>query len=145
MADVHTPAQRSHNMSRVKGRNTGPEMLVRRYLHAVGFRYGLHAKRLPGTPDLVLTKYKTVVFVHGCFWHLHPNCPKSSIPDQNRPFWEAKLKGNALRDQLNREKLFQAGWKVLVVWECELSKARRAETLKNLAAAIGGGSVYLGT
>lgn len=117
MVDVLTPEQRRLNMSRVKGRNTRPEMLLRRGLHARGFRFRLHSKELPGRPDLVFPKHRACVFVHGCFWHGH-TCALSKMPSTRKEFWENKISGNRARDQKVAQALFDSGWKVLIVWEC---------------------------
>lgn len=106
-------------MAAVRTRDTAPEMRVRRALHAAGLRYRLHDRRLPGSPDLVFARYRAVVFVHGCFWHQHPGCPKSALPATNHEFWAHKLRGNAERDRRQVAALEQAGWRVHVVWECE--------------------------
>ena len=119
MADVHSIATRSYNMSRIKGKDTKPEMLVRRYLHAHGFRYRLHDKKLPGKPDLVFPKYKTVIFVNGCFWHAH-NCHLFKWPSTRKDFWESKILSNKVRDQENLKQYSDAGWKTLIIWECAL-------------------------
>jgi DNA mismatch endonuclease (patch repair protein) len=121
MADVHSRETRSYNMSRIKGKNTKPEMLVRQFLHAHGYRYRLHDKKLPGKPDIVLPKYKTVIFVHGCFWHHHENCKWGKIPPNNQEYWIPKLLGNSIRDKKHKKDLKQNGWKVLVIWECSLN------------------------
>lgn len=138
MADVHEPEVRSYNMSRIKGKNTKPEMLVRKYLHAQGFRYGLHNKKLPGKPDLVLRKHKTVIFVHGCFWHSHKECRYFVIPKTRTEWWTEKLNKNKVNDSKHIQHLQKAGWKVIVVWECELKPDKRAETLESLAERIVG-------
>ena len=118
--DVHSKEIRSYNMSRIKGKGTKPEEVVRKYLFKHGFRYRKNDKNLPGSPDVVLPKYKTVVFVNGCFWHVHENCPKFVWPSSNKEFWKEKLLRNKQRDQENYEKLKSMDWKVLVVCECEL-------------------------
>jgi DNA mismatch endonuclease (patch repair protein) len=119
MTDVHTPEQRSRNMSAIRNKNTAPEMSVRRALHALGFRYRLHRKDLPGRPDIVIPKYNAVIFVHGCFWHLH-TCPYGKPkPATNADFWAQKRKGNLDRDRRNHRILKSLGWRVFVVWECE--------------------------
>lgn len=120
MADVHDPATRSYNMSRIKGKNTKPEVLVRKFLFAQGFRFRLHDKKLPGTPDIVLPKYKTAIFVNGCFWHGHQECKYFVLPKSNTQFWNDKIAKNVKKDILNQIKLVEMGWKVIVVWECEL-------------------------
>jgi DNA mismatch endonuclease (patch repair protein) len=132
MADVHDKKTRSYNMSRIKGKNTKPEMLVRKFLHANGFRYRLHVKDLPGKPDIVLPKYKTVIFVHGCFWHKHFNCKHNKLPKKNHDYWIPKLDGNKDRDKKHIKELKSIDWKVITVWECGLSKANIDDTLNNL-------------
>ena len=116
------PDKRSWNMSRIRSRNTGPEKALRSMLHQAGFRYRLHDKKLPGRPDLVLKKYKTVIFVHGCFWHRHNGCTNSVLPKTRADFWKAKLDGNVARDIKNARALSVSGWTVIIVWECELKK-----------------------
>lgn len=120
MADVVDKATRSRMMSGIQGKNTKPELLARKYLHSSGFRYRLHAKELPGKPDLVFPKYKAVVFVHGCFWHQHPRCKLATMPASNVEFWKQKLGANRERDQRNKRMLKALGWSVLTVWECQL-------------------------
>lgn len=120
MTDVHSKTVRSFNMSRIKGKDTKPEMLVRRFLHANGFRYKLHDKTLPGKPDIVLPKYKTVIEVQGCYWHGHQNCRYSHLPKSNTEFWKEKIGANVKRDKENLKKLKELGWNVIVIWECEL-------------------------
>lgn len=120
MTDSLSPGERSRVMSRVRGKDTRPEMLVRRLLHGAGFRYRLHDGSLPGKPDLVFPRRRKVIFVHGCFWHRHEGCALARIPKSNRSFWLAKLDGNKARDETNQHRLREAGWGVLVVWECEL-------------------------
>ena len=114
------PEQRSRNMSAIKNRNTKPELAVRRALHAFGFRFRLHRQDLPGKPDIVLPKFKTVVFVNGCFWHQHSGCRFASKPVTRQDFWQTKLARNVERDIQNYAKLIELGWRVIVVWECEL-------------------------
>jgi DNA mismatch endonuclease (patch repair protein) len=111
-------------MSGIRGRDTKPEIIVRKYLHARGLRYRIAPKNLPGKPDIVLPKYRTVVFVHGCFWHRHHGCRYAATPASNRDFWQAKFKQNLARDTLVRTQLEKHGWKVLIVWECEVSLGR---------------------
>ena len=113
--------QRSRNMSAIKSKNTKPEIKVRKVLHSMGYRFRLHRKDLPGSPDIVLPKYKTVIFVHGCFWHRHENCKYASTPKTRQEFWEAKFRENINRDKLNQENLSSKGWKIIVVWECEIN------------------------
>jgi DNA mismatch endonuclease (patch repair protein) len=118
--DIYSPAKRSEIMSRVPSQGTVPEMRVRRALHRLGFRFRLHRRDLPGSPDLVLPKHRVVVFVHGCFWHQHPGCKKATVPKQNRKFWIAKLARNCQRDQEVEAALIALGWRVITVWECEI-------------------------
>lgn len=115
-------------MSRIKGKDTGPERTVRSLLHTIGYRFRLHAKGLPGRPDIVLRKYSTVIFVHGCFWHRHRGCRNCTTPTNNRAFWVKKLKGNEVRDRRNALALRRAGWRVIVVWECETEREERLRT-----------------
>ena len=114
--------QRSRNMSAIKSKNTKPEIAVRKLLHSMGFRFRLHRKDLPGSPDIVLPKYKTVIFVHGCFWHRHENCKYASNPKTRKEFWESKFKANVKRDFEIQEKIKNIGWQSVVIWECELTK-----------------------
>src|SRR4051812_18275519 len=111
MADVHTPEWRSYNMSRIKSKNTNPEMVVRRYLYQLGFRYRLHVKTLPGNPDLVIRKYNTVIFIHGCFWHGHANCKYYKPPRTRAEFWQLKISRNQTRDEKNIQALLALGYK----------------------------------
>lgn len=118
--DTLTPVQRSERMSRVRGRDTQPELLVRKALHARGYRYRLYDKRLPGTPDLVFPRWRKVLFVHGCFWHAHENCALARMPKSRLEFWRPKLEGNRARDDRKLAELRALGWDAMVVWECEL-------------------------
>jgi DNA mismatch endonuclease, patch repair protein len=124
MADVLTPEQRRHNMQRVQGRDTKPEMLVRRNLHSRGFRYRLHRSDLPGRPDLVFPKYHAVIFIHGCFWHGH-DCPLFQWPATRKGFWREKIERTRTRDRQAIKELKEAGWRILVVWECALRGPER--------------------
>jgi len=117
--DRLTPEERSQNMSRIRNKDTRPEKIVRSLLHRLGFRFRLHRRDLPGTPDIVLPGRKAVIFVHGCFWHQHKGCKDSGIPKTNTEFWETKLNKNVERDKKNTAALKQLGWKVLEIWECE--------------------------
>ena len=112
--------QRSRNMSAIKSKNTKPEIKVRKVLHSMGYRFRLHSKDLPGSPDIVLPKYKTVIFVHGCFWHRHHNCKYASTPKTRQEFWNKKFNENINRDKINQENLSSKGWKIIIVWECEI-------------------------
>lgn len=118
--DKLDPERRSANMARVRGKDTAPEMRVRRVAHRLGLRFRLHRKDLPGRPDLVFPKHRLAVFVHGCFWHRHPGCSRASTPATRSDFWQAKFKGNVARDQRQQEALEALGWRVLILWECEL-------------------------
>ena len=120
MADVHDTITRSYNMSQVKGKNTKPELLVRKFLHANGFRYRLHVKDLPGKPDIVLPKYRTVIFVHGCFWHGHQHCNKARLPKTNFEWWKKKINANIINDERAIKSLKENHWHVIIVWACEL-------------------------
>jgi DNA mismatch endonuclease (patch repair protein) len=120
MTDNLTKEKRSWIMSRIKNKNTKPEIQVRSLLHSMGFRFRLHRRDLPGKPDIVLPKYNTAIFVNGCFWHVHENCKDSTIPKTNTSFWEKKLKRNIERDRKIYDQLKGTGWKVVIVWECEL-------------------------
>ena len=121
MADVFDRRTRSWVMGRVRSADTAPERRVRRWLHAQGFRFRLHRKDLPGKPDIVLPGLRSVVFVHGCFWHGHPGCPRSRLPASNKAYWMRKIEGNVARDKRTARKLRRGGWHVFTVWECMLS------------------------
>ena len=123
MADFLSPQERSERMARIRGQNTRPELQLRSLLHASGLRYRLHVHDLPGRPDIVFPKYQAVVFVHGCFWHHHGGCRIANTPKSNTAFWEDKFRRNQTRDARNSSLLEEAGWRVLVVWECELSSS----------------------
>ena len=135
MADVHSPETRSYNMSRIRGKDTKPEELVRKYLFSQGFRYRKNDARLPGKPDIVLPKYKTVIFVNGCFWHKH-DCPRFVWPSSNQDYWIPKITRNMKRDIINHDLLRLQGWNVIVVWECELKKSVRENRLERLINEI---------
>jgi DNA mismatch endonuclease (patch repair protein) len=126
MTDVLTRAQRTFNMTRIKGKDTKPEMLIRRGLHALGLRYRLHSRRLPGSPDLVFRRHSAVIFVHGCFWHRHA-CRMFKMPSTRRGFWAKKIAGNAERDAKTVKLLRRQGWRVMAIWECALRGKRRLE------------------
>lgn len=135
MTDVKSPEARSRNMAAIKNRDTKPEEIVRKHLFSLGFRYRKNDPKLAGKPDIVLPKYKTVVFINGCFWHMHVGCKYFVWPKQNAEFWRQKISGNADRDQRNYVALKEAGWRVIVVWECELKQSRE-ETLTTLVRDI---------
>lgn len=139
--DVHDKETRSYNMSRIKGKNTKPEEVVRKYLFSKGFRYRKNDRRLPGTPDIVLPKYRTVVFVNGCFWHGHENCRFFVIPKTNTEFWINKIERNRQRDKKQTAELEKQGWKVLIIWECQLKKKFFDSTMEQLTASITGQSI----
>jgi len=120
--DVLTPEQRHRVMSSIRSKDTTPELAVRRILHALGFRFRLHDRRIPGKPDLVLKRHGTVVFVHGCFWHRHSGCRHATVPATNPEFWSEKFHRNVLRDQRNQAELRRLGWRVVVIWECAVRK-----------------------
>lgn len=130
--DVHSKEIRSFNMSRIRGKNTKPEELVAKYLFSQGFRYRRNVKKLPGTPDIVMKKYKTVIFINGCFWHAHEGCKYFVLPDNNKEFWKEKLFRNRERDFEKKVQLEKLGWKVITIWECQLKKDKIDETLENL-------------
>lgn len=136
MADVHDKATRSFNMSRIKGKNTKPEMLVRKFLHARGFRYKLHDKNLPGKPDLVLPKYKTVIFIHGCYWHKHEGCKYFVVPKTRTEWWLNKINGNVANDRKALADLKNNNWKIITIWECELKTGKAERSLSNLLASL---------
>ena len=132
MADVLTPEQRRKCMSQIRSKNTKPEMIVRKYLFAHGFRFRINVKKLHGTPDIVLKKYRTVIFVNGCFWHGHEECKYYVLPKTNVNFWKSKIEGNMARDLQNRILLRKMGWHVIQLWECQLKRKHCAATLNGL-------------
>ena len=136
MADKHSKETRSYNMSRIRGKNTKPEEIVRKYLFAQGFRYRKNDSRFPGKPDIVLPKYKTVIFVNGCFWHGHEGCRYFVWPKNNASFWRSKINGNIQRDARNVQLLVDRGWKIITIWECELKNGPREDTLTALAKKL---------
>ena len=133
--DKISPIERSKVMAQVKGKNTGPEKRVRSLLHKNGFRFRLHRKDLPGAPDIVLPKRKIVIFVHGCFWHRHPGCKRASTPTSNVDYWNSKFTRNQTRDADNQARLTSLGWRVIIVWECELRDSGLEKRLIELLAA----------
>lgn len=136
MSDVLTAEQRHRCMSRVRSKNTKPEIMVRQFLFSHGFRYRINRKDLPGKPDIVLPKYKTVVFINGCFWHGHENCKYATIPETNRDFWQTKISRNIERDKQTREKLVADGWNVIDIWQCQLKSKDKQFTLNNLISIL---------
>lgn len=135
MADRITPEHRSWNMSRIRGKDTKPEIAVRQYLFANGFRFRKNDKRYPGKPDIVLPKYHTIIFVHGCFWHRHEGCKQATTPKSRTDFWLEKFQKNVQNDAKHIQELKNMGWKVIVLWECELEK-QFEETMRNVIAEI---------
>ncbi len=143
MTDIVSAEKRSAMMAGIRGKNTKPEMTVRKALFAQGFRFRLHYKKLPGNPDIVLPKYQVAIFVHGCFWHMHSNCKLSRIPSSRPEFWLSKLKANASRDRQTTSQLLQLGWRVMVIWECHLKSTANLERLQtSLSNWIRGKSAY---
>jgi len=136
MADVHSKSTRSYNMSRIRSKDTKPELIVRKFLFSRGYRYRLHYKKLPGKPDLVLAKYNTIIFIHGCFWHAHEGCRYAVSPKSNQEYWLPKIKKNKLNDLATFEQLVKMNWKVIVIWECTLKKAEQIATLERLAESL---------
>lgn len=134
--DTLSKDQRHKNMAAIHSANTKPEMIVRKYLFAHGFRYRLNHPRLPGRPDIVLRKYRTCIFVNGCFWHGHEGCKYFVIPKSNTEFWENKINRNIQRDKRVQQKLAQMGWHCMTIWECELKPAKREQTLTSLAYTL---------
>ena len=122
MTDKLSPERRSWNMSRIRSKDTKPEIIVRSLLHRMGYRFRIQSKDLPGRPDIVLPKYKTIIFVHGCFWHQHPGCIEAARPKTNKKYWNAKLDGNVKRDRKNIQALRDEGWRIFRFWECEIEK-----------------------
>nr|WP_314547632.1 very short patch repair endonuclease [uncultured Massilia sp.] len=134
--DIVEPKVRSRMMSAVRGKDTKPELIVRRFLHRKGFRFRLHVANLPGRPDLAFPKHKVALFVHGCFWHRHHGCRYATSPQQNAQFWSEKFDANIARDQRNVERLVEAGWRVITVWECGLRNAQATAQLDSLCDLI---------
>lgn len=136
MADVHDKTTRSFNMSRIRAKDTKPEMMVRKFLFGKGYRYRLYDKKLPGKPDLVLPKYKTVIFVHGCFWHGHEGCKYFVVPKTKTEWWLNKINRNKELDRKSVKKLKAEGWKVITIFECKLKEGKSGKTLENIANQI---------
>lgn len=134
--DNHDKKTRSYNMSRIRSTNSKPEELVRKFLFSKGLRYRKNVRKLPGCPDIVLPKYKTIIFINGCFWHMHENCPKFVWPKSNIDYWEKKILNNVTRDKENQEKLKTMGWNIIIVWECQLKKKIQEQTLNDLYNSI---------
>ena len=136
MPDVLTPTQRHRCMSRIRSKETKPEMAVRRWLWAHGYRYRLNVKSVPGKPDIVMRRYRTAIFVNGCFWHGHERCSKFVMPKTNTEFWQSKIDRNRERDRQNYDILMQNGWQVIVLWECHLTKEKLETTMQQVALAL---------
>lgn len=136
MTDIHSKDVRSYNMSKIRSKNTKPELLVRRFLFSRGFRYRLHDRRLPRKPDVVLPKYKTVIFVNGCFWHGHENCRYAPVSKTRIEFWDAKIKRNQMKDIEATNELQVLGWNIITVWECELKPKCANQTLNSLLKTL---------
>lgn len=136
MADVHSKETRSYNMSRIRSKDTKPELLVRKFLHKNGFRYRLHVKDMPGKPDIVLPKYKTVIFIHGCFWHGHEGCRYFVVPKTRTEWWLNKINGNISNDIKAETDLMANGWKIIKIWECDLKKAFLNDSLDRLLTTL---------
>lgn len=137
MGDVFSKEKRSDVMSKIRSKNSKPELLIRSFLFSNGFRFRIHNKKLPGKPDIVLKKWRTVIFVHGCFWHGHEDCTISHMPKSNEDYWEPKINGNITRDTVNKNYLEADGWKVIIVWECEIrNKNLREQRLLKLVDEI---------
>lgn len=132
MSDIFSKSKRSSIMSKISSKDTKPEILVRKYLFSKGFRFRKNVKDLPGKPDIVLPKYKTIIFINGCFWHGHENCKKATLPATNTEFWREKISGNIIRDKENIQKLREMRYKVITVWQCELTADFCETTLNNL-------------
>lgn len=136
MADVHDAKTRSYNMSKIRNKDTKPEIIVRKFLFSKGFRYRIHDKKLPGKPDIVLPKYRTVIFVHGCFWHGHEECKYYIVPKTRTDWWLNKINGNRAKDVLNFNQLEEKGWKIITIFECELKGDKKDKTLNELITNI---------
>ena len=136
MPDVLTPQQRHRCMSHIRSKATKPEMLVRKWLWAHGYRYRLNVKSVPGKPDIVMRKYRTAIFVNGCFWHGHEGCKYFVLPKTNTEFWQNKIEYNRARDQKNYDTLINAGWQVIVLWQCKLTKQELGTTMQSVAVAL---------
>lgn len=136
MADVHSPTVRSYNMSMIKGKNTKPEIIVRKFLYSKGFRFRLHRKDLPGKPDIVLPKYRTVIFINGCFWHGHKNCKYFVVPKTRTEWWKNKIGKNMLNDKKNISILKENDWKVITIWTCQLKVKKNKLTINRTLSTL---------
>lgn len=140
--DIKTPAERSANMAKIRSKNSKPEVIVRSMLHRLGYRFRVHKADLPGKPDIVLKKWKTVIFIHGCFWHRHKGCPRASIPKSRLEYWIPKLEGNENRDRQQIIELQKMGWRVLVIWECAVNRNKLEELSAKLKEWLSSDSVF---
>ncbi len=138
MTDVHEPEVRSYNMSQIKGKDTKPEIIVRKFLHSKGFRFRLHDKKLTGKPDIVLLKHKTIVLIHGCFWHGHQGCKYYVVPKTRTEWWLTKINRNREKDRESTKTLQKNGWSIITIWECELKKDKRQKTFERLIEKLNG-------
>lgn len=136
MSDIYSKEKRSIIMSKISSKNTKPEILVRKYLFAHGFRFRVNDKRLPGKPDILLPKYKSIIFVNGCFWHGHRNCKDSTLPTSNADYWRNKIESNIERDKREQMQLEQMGYKVFIIWQCQLKSKVKESTLQNLVERL---------
>jgi DNA mismatch endonuclease (patch repair protein) len=142
--DIYSPAKRSEIMGHVRGQNTTPERTVRSMLHRLGYRFRLNVTELPGKPDIVLPRHRKVIFVHGCFWHQHPNCPRSKLPKTRADWWKAKLQRNVERDRETEDKLHELGWVTLVIWQCQIRDRDALEAVLRMFMENGGYPVDAG-
>jgi DNA mismatch endonuclease (patch repair protein) len=133
LGDIFTPEKRSEIMRKIKPAGSKQEIFIRKLVHSMGYRYRLHKKDLPGKPDLVFRKYKKVIFVNGCFWHGHEGCKRSALPTTNAEFWRKKITGNVERDKVNYERLNKLGWKILIVWQCEIKESEKEKLRKKIS------------
>lgn len=143
MADIVDAKTRSRMMAGIRGKNTTPEVRLRKALHGAGFRFRLHSAKLPGRPDIVLPRYRTAIFVHGCFWHRHDGCRNASVPKTNAAFWAEKFARNVERDVMNGAGLKEAGWRVAIIWECAIRKRGEADVVAELSEWLNGGGVEI--
>jgi len=142
VADVHNKNTRCYNMSRIRGKDTKPELIVRKFIHSKGFRYRLHDKKLPGKPDIVLPKHKTIIMIHGCFWHGHKDCKYFVIPKTRTEWWTAKINKTIEKDSENETELRKMGWKIIIIFECELKPGLKEKTLNNLLTELRIGNTH---
>lgn len=136
MTDIFSKNKRSKIMSKISSKNTKPEIILRKALFEKGYRYRINYKKLPGSPDIVLPKYKTVIFVHGCFWHAHPNCKDAHLPKTNIEFWRNKINSNIERDKRTTQQLMSLGWNIIIVWECEIKKKNMASLISGIISSL---------